>query len=104
MVEEVLVARAEVVEARLAVRRRDEAILGTASVAGEADVALAAVPRQGVALVEPELPLPLGGDELEHVRLPDVPELVAGLDEMVARVEVARVLERERQPTGLGVD
>ena len=34
----------------------------------------------------------------------DVPELVARLDEVVARVEVARVLEREREPARLRVD
>ena len=46
----------------------------------------------------------LGGDELEHVRLTDVSEEVARLDEVVARVEVAGVLEREREPARLGVD
>ncbi len=34
----------------------------------------------------------------------DVAELVLGLDEVVAGVEVAGVLEREREPAGLGVD
>ena len=57
VVEERLEAGAEVVEAGIAVGRSDEAVLGAAAVAGEADVAVEAELRQGVALVEPELPL-----------------------------------------------
>src|SRR5262252_561441 len=53
VVEEVLVAGAEVVEARLAVGRLHEAVLRAAAVAGEADVALETVARQRLALVEP---------------------------------------------------
>ena len=48
--EERLVARTEVVQPRLAVRRLDEAVLGTPPVAGEADVARPAVVGQGVEL------------------------------------------------------
>src|SRR3990172_4133296 len=94
--EEGLEPGAQVVEARITVRREDEAILRTSAGAGEANVALEAVTRQRVSFVEPELPLLLRGDELEHVRLADVPELVARLDEVVAGGEGARVLERER--------
>jgi len=51
VVEEVLVAGAQVVESRFAVGCRDEAILGAAAVAREKDVALATVLRQRFAFV-----------------------------------------------------
>jgi hypothetical protein len=104
VVEEVLIARAEVVEPRLALRCRDEAVLRATAVAGEADVAVEAVLRQRLALVESELPLLRRAHQLEHVRHLDVAELVPGLDEVVAGVEVAGVLECEREAAGLGVD
>ena len=46
------------------------------------------------------------GLQLHHERLAEVPrqhQQVVGLDEVVARVQVARVLDRELQPAGLGV-
>ncbi len=99
--EEGLVAGAEVVEAGLTVWRLDEAVLGTAAVTGKAHVALEAVLRKRVALVEAELPLLLRRHELKHVTFADVAQPVARLDEMVARVQVAGVLEREREPARL---
>ena len=67
VVEEELEGRAQVVEAGLAVGGGDEAVLRAAAVAGEAHVAFAAVARQRVALVQAELPLLLGGDQLDEV-------------------------------------
>src|ERR1700751_726345 len=55
VMEERLERAAQIVEAGIAVRGEREAVLGTPAVAGEADVALPAVPREGVALVAPEL-------------------------------------------------
>ena len=104
VVEEVLVAAAEVVQARLAARRADEAVFRAAAVASEADVALDAGARERVALVLAESLLLLGCDQVAHVIFVDVPEQVGGLEEVVAGVEVAGVLERERKPAGLGVD
>jgi hypothetical protein len=72
-------------------------------VAGEADVAIAAVARQRVGLRLAKRPLLLGGDELDQVALGDVAEPVCGLDEVIAGVDVAGVLERERQPARLAV-
>ncbi len=95
VVEERLVAGAQVVEPGLAVGRRREAVLGAATVAREADVALEAVARQRVALVQPELALLIRGDELEHGQLADVAEPEPRLDEVVARVDVAVVLHDE---------
>jgi hypothetical protein len=54
VVEEVLVAGAEVVQARLAVGSGDEAVFRAASVTGEADIAFPTEPGEGVAFVEPE--------------------------------------------------
>jgi hypothetical protein len=47
--------------------------------AGEAEVTLAAVARKRVSLVEAELPLLLGGDEIDQRALGDVPEQTVGL-------------------------
>src|SRR5262245_42642610 len=102
--EEGLVSGAEVVPPRVAVWRQGESVLRTAAVAGESYVAFAAIRRQSVPLVEPEPTLLLGGDELQHVRLPDVPEPVARFHEVVARVEVAVVLECKRLSARLRVD
>ena len=101
--EEELEGRAEVVQPGLAVGGSGEAVLRAAAVAGEADVAFAAVARERVALVQPELLLLLGGDQIDEVPVGDVAEQVARLDEVIARVDVAGVLEREREPAGLAV-
>ena len=103
VMEEELEGRAEVVQARLAVGGAGEAVLRAASVAGEANVAFAAVARERVALVQAELPLLLGGDQIDEVPVGDVAQQVAGLDEVIARVDVTGVLEREREPAGLAV-
>jgi len=55
--EEVLVAGAQVMLAGLTVGGGGEPVLGAASLAGEPDVAVQAVPGQGVVLVLPELAL-----------------------------------------------
>src|SRR5512132_634894 len=99
--EERLEARAQVVETGLPVRIVREAILGATTVTREANVAFAAEPRKRVALVEPELLLLRRGDQLDHVLVLDVAELERRLDEVIARKEVAGVLDRERQPTRL---
>jgi len=48
---EMLVAGAEIVQARLSIRRPEEAMLGAFAVAGEANGTLAAVARQRVQFV-----------------------------------------------------
>ena len=104
VVKERLVAGAQVVQARLAVRCVDEAILGAAAMAGEADVALAAEGWEPVALVQAELPLPLRADQVEHVGVVDVAEPVPRFHEVVTAVEIAGVLQREREATRLRMD
>jgi hypothetical protein len=66
-------------------------------VAGEAHVALAAVARERVALVEPELPLLLGGDQLEHVVLLDVAEPLARLE-----LRLIGMIRRAGAPDSIG--
>ena len=68
VMEEALEGGAEVVEARFAVGGGGEAVLRAAAVAGEAHVAFAAVARERVALVQPELLLLLGGDQIDRCR------------------------------------
>jgi hypothetical protein len=51
-----------------------EAVFGEAAVAGEAHIALAAVAREAVALVEAELSLLLGSDQVDQAALGDVSE------------------------------
>ena len=72
--------------------------------AGEADVAVEAVLRKGVPLVETELRLLRRRDEAQHVFFLDVPQPVARLDEVVAGVDVTGVLEREGEPARLRMD
>ena len=94
---------AEVVQAWLAVGGSGEAVLRAATVAREADVTFAAVARERVALVQTELPLLLGGDQIDEVAFGDVAQQVARLDEVIARVDVPRVLKRECESAGLAV-
>ena len=62
MVEESFVTIAEVIQARLSVRRLNEAVLGTATVTNESYVALKAETREAVQLVLTELPLLVGSN------------------------------------------
>ena len=83
MPEERLVAGAQVVESKLTVGGAREAVLGTLSIAGEADGTFPAVLGQGVALGIAEGALLGRSHELDHVGFENVPEEVAGLHEMV---------------------
>ncbi len=69
VVEEVFAAGAQVVLAGFAVGGDGEPVFGAAAVAGGPDVAVPAVPGQGVTLVAAELPLPGKGDQLQHLSL-----------------------------------
>lgn len=95
VMEERLVAGTEVVQAGFAIGRGGETVRGAPAVAGEPDVAAAAVAGQRVTLGVAEGLLLRGGDELEHVPLGDVAEQVGWFDEVVAGVEVAVVFEGE---------
>ena len=100
MGEERLEPGAEPVEAGLAVGRQQDAVLGALAVAGEEVLAGAAEGGQRLLLGAPEGALLLGAHELADRRLRDVAEQVPGIDEVVARVQVAVVLERGALPAG----
>ncbi len=99
--EEGHVPGAQVVEPGLPVRRGQEPVLGALAVAREPDVALAAHPRQRVPLGRPERLLLRRPHQVHHRQLPDVPQAVLRLHEVVARVQVAVVLQRETGPARL---
>ena len=94
MGEERFVARTQVIQPRLTIGCLDEAVLGTLAVTGEAHLALAAVAWQGVALVQPELPLLVGRDQLDHMLLLDIAQQVFRFDKVVTGVEVSVMLQR----------
>src|SRR5438874_9769525 len=80
MFEECLVARAQVIQPWLSIRRLDEAVLGTLAVAGEAHLALTAVLWQAMTLVQAKLPLPVRGHQFYHMPLRNVTEQIVRFD------------------------
>src|SRR5919202_2670508 len=101
MGEEGLEPGAQIVQAGLAVGCVEYAVLGAAAVADEANFTLTAVARQRLALGEAELPLPVGADHLDQRNILEIAELVVRLDEMIAGVDIAIVLHRERRAARL---
>ena len=57
MLEEYLIACAQVIEPFFAIRGSDKAVLGTFPVAGKAHFAFAAIARKGIEFVQPKLSL-----------------------------------------------
>ena len=104
MHEKQLQSRAKVVLARLAVTRECEAILRTTTVAQVPDLASLTLVGEGIALIVSELALTGRCYELQHVCLMDVSEFEAGLDEMVAGIEIAVVLQSRSVAAGRGVE
>src|SRR5262245_30615758 len=100
MPEEAQVASAEIVQPRFAVGGRQETVFRAAAVAGKAHLAASALRRQAVELGPAEARLLRRADQVGHVRLTDVAEPVLGLDEVIAGVEIAVVLERQRRAAG----
>ncbi len=92
MLEETLVCLAEVVQARLAIGRAAEAVLGAPAVAGKQPLALAALRREAVAFSPSESPLPLAIHHRRDTLLPDIAQAILGEDKMVAAVHIAIVL------------
>jgi len=104
MHEKELQSRAEVVLSRLAVTGECEAILRTSAVAQVPDLASLALGGEGIALIISELALTGRSHELKHVCLMDVSEFEAWLDEMVAGVKIAVVLQSRSVAAGRGVE
>ena len=97
VVKEVFVAGAEIVQAGFAVGRGEEPMFWAFPVAREPDIAFTAHARKRVQLVEAEILLLLGADHLLQIGLGDISDLVLGVDEMVAGIQVSGVFHRERR-------
>lgn len=95
MTEEHLIAGAQIVQAGFAVGRFGEPMFGALAIAGEPDVAFAAVTREGRFLGFAEGTLLAGVDERLERRLHDVPEPVLRIHEVVARIQITAVLDGE---------
>ena len=104
MGEESLIARAEIVEAALAVRRPEEAVLRTPAVAHGQDLAGLAKAGQPVQLGLSEGPLRRAFEQLDQRGLPDIPEAVLRVDKMIAGEEVAVMLDDGDVAAGLPED
>ena len=98
--EEALQSRAQVVEARFALRRPDETVLGASAVAHGQHFAFAAVTRQGVPLGLAEIPLRRAFQQLAERRLADVAQAVFAVDVVVAREKVAVVFDNRDLAAG----
>lgn len=90
--------------ARLTVARPREAILRTATVAQRSDGAAFALGRQRVELVLAELALLGRCDELQHMPAVNVAQPITRLDEVIAGVEIAVVLQHRAVAAGRGVN
>ena len=101
MVEEQLETGTQVIKPRIAVGGHEEAVLRALAVAGKAHVAFAAEIRQRVALVQAELQLLRRSEHLEHVCVLDVAQQELWLDEMIAGIQVAVVLNGQAGAAGL---
>ena len=96
------VSLAEVVETRLPVGRECEAVLGTSAVAEEADRARPADGGEARPFGLTECDLRRRADQRAEAIVGDVPQPVAWVDEMVAGVDAAVVLEGQHPAAGLG--
>ena len=79
-----------------AVRPGLEPVLGTFAAAGEVVPAAQAFGRQRIAFGQSEVDPAARAVDLRERRLADVPQQVFGIDEVVARIDVAVVLDHER--------
>lgn len=101
VLEELLVAFAEAAETGLAFGGGGEAVFGTLAVTEEQPAAGATQAGEGVVLVDSETELCGGAVEIAEGVVGDVAEPVLGIDEVVAGIDVAVVLDDEAVATGL---
>lgn len=83
----------EPVQAGLAVGRPEDTVSGALSVAGEKERTGPAEEGERPGLRGAECTLSIGGGQVIHVTLEDVPEEVGRIHEVVARVEVTVVFQ-----------
>ena len=91
--EEPSVAGTQVVPSRLPVRRHQKAILGAPAIAHGPDLTGLAITGQRLQFGTPERLLGGTVQQLAQRRFPQVPQTMLGVDEVVAAVEVAIVLD-----------
>ena len=94
MLEEHFISGTEIIEPGLTGGRFDEAILRTTAVADKTDLAVQTVLGQSIALVRPKFPLEWRVHHLFHWHFVDIAQMVFWEHIMVARVEVAVMLNR----------
>jgi|PlaIllAssembly_1097288.scaffolds.fasta_scaffold1139083_1 hypothetical protein len=80
MVEDHLIACAEIVESELSIRGRDEAIFGALAVADEQHSEFPAIAGQSILLIPAESSLLFRGHKLDHGRFQDVSQEVRRTD------------------------
>ncbi len=86
VLEERPVTRTQIVQPRFSIRRGEKPILGTFTLTGKSHRAFPAITGQRLQLVAAKGALLIGGHQIDHLVLPDVPQQVLGLDKMVAGV------------------
>src|ERR1035438_8585186 len=96
VMKEMLVARAEIVKPILARRRLRKAMLGTLAVAGKTHIALTAISGQRKFLCIAKARLLRRTHQARQMLLHDISQLIVGINEMVARVHIAIVLDCQR--------
>jgi len=104
VIEEALVGSTEVIEPCLALGCSDKAVFRALTVAEVPDFALDAILRKGGFFICAELPLKLGCHQVAERLVHDVAELVSGIDIVVARIDVAVVLDGQCGAAGFAED
>src|SRR5262249_36762209 len=104
MGEEALKPGAKVAQAWLSIGRLDEPVLGAVSVAGESVAALSTVACECVPLVAAEPTLLRRVHDISElaIRFSQVADLVLWVDEVVARVDAAVLLDSQGAPADFG--
>src|SRR5262249_10688862 len=95
--EENLIALAKIIQAFLSIWRTEETMFGAFTIASETIIAFAAVSRQCIALVIAEMPRRRSVDQSAQRIFDYVAELVFRVDEVIAGIEIAVVLNRQRR-------
>ena len=101
MVEELMIALAEIVQARFSLGCDGKSVLGAFSVAGKEEFAFLALFGKGALLVLTEGLLAFAIHHFHERLLVQISELEFGEDEMVARIDIAIVLDDQRIATRL---
>ena len=99
MLKELAVAGTEIVQPRFSVFVADEAVLRALPVTGEEEAALTALTGQRVVLQPCEGLLFVAIHEACQRLLADISQPVLGIDEVVARIDVATRLHHSRMAT-----